>query len=48
MLVVKCGNTDDLAREAFTGDARSSSARVVRCSVKSENERNSNPYLFNV
>src|SRR5712692_7297361 len=40
MLVVRTGNGDDLARGASTGAAWLSSARVVRCWVKSRNERN--------
>src|SRR5216117_1785874 len=40
MLVVRTGNGDDLARGASTGAAWLSSARAVRCWVKSRNERN--------
>src|SRR2546428_7320011 len=40
MFVVRTGNGDDPARGASTGAAWLSSARVVRCWVKSRNERN--------
>src|SRR2546430_12182824 len=40
MLVVRTGNGDDLVRGASTGAAWLSSARAVRCWVKSRNERN--------
>src|SRR6266705_1620638 len=40
MFVVRTGNGDDLARGASTGAAWLSSARAVRCWVKSCNERN--------
>src|SRR5213594_4751480 len=40
MFVVRTGNGDDPARGASTGAAWLSSARAVRCWVKSRNERN--------
>src|SRR6266704_1437315 len=40
MLVVRTGTGDDLAKGARTGAAWLSSARAVRCWVKSRNERN--------
>jgi hypothetical protein len=40
MLVVRTGNGDDPERGASTGAAWLSSARAVRCWVKSRNERN--------
>src|SRR5437879_13750133 len=40
MLVVRTGNGDEPARVASTGAAWLSSARAVRCWVKSRNERN--------
>ena len=39
----KCGGA---ARNLDTGAARSSSARALRCTVKSVNERNPHPVLF--
>ena len=39
-----CGNTDSPSRDCCTGAAWLSSARVVRCWVKSRNERN--PYCL--
>src|SRR2546427_6637359 len=40
MLVLRTGNGNEPARVASTGAAWLSSARVVRCWVKSRNERN--------
>src|SRR5256885_17254548 len=40
MCVLRTGNGDDPARGASSGAAWLSSARVVRCWVKSRNERN--------
>src|SRR5437016_13680474 len=40
MFVIRTGNGDDPARGASTGAAWLSSARAVRCWVKSRNERN--------
>ena len=45
MLVVKTGNGNEPARVASTGAAWLSSARAVRCWVKSRNERNPCPLL---
>src|SRR5256884_9545071 len=48
MFVVRTGNGDDPARGASTGGAWLSSARAVRCWVKSRNERNPHPMLPSV